>query len=240
MKDEKTARRSFIVWNASKRVQIINMTQDETLIKQAVARDNAQFLKIESREVKGRKRVFVEFECNCGVVADKCSWTLVNQGGAFCKVCTQTTGQRKRQEAKSTRVLADPDLPLFLSDKDDNIAVTLNTCIELQVAPCYLRPVLVQNHTVGTYVGTEVRWWDFGTCTYKTKFMRSPEYKDEALALYEQKVQDTTGRDLIVSRSVEEILSRQAWYEKNFRLMDKTVEYADSPVVLDPYFLGVW
>lgn len=217
------------------------MTQDRDVIQRAVIRDGAKLLSINDKQVLGCKRTYAEFTCSCGTTAEKVSWGLIHVGGAFCKSCTNANIARKRRDKKQAVQQVDPALELYLHSSDGDVRpVNLDSCIELQVGPCYLRPSISNVlHRSGRGHGMRmVQWWDRDAMKRQARTFKSPEQDSEAELCHQDAVR-TAPSTQIVSMSVQNLLLKQAHYQKHLKLRSSLSEFPETAVPLEPYFLGI-
>ncbi len=218
---------------------------NEDSVNSAVSRDGATFHEYIERQVLGRKRKFTSFECQCGNDAEKDAWAVLHKGGAYCGECTRANALQKRRKtlAKAPPVV-NIEQPLWILSDSAPYQLGLNDDIQLRLAPSSLNPILTKalKKVRSLKFTRQVDWWDIegNSCRQRSKIFDYPGQDEQAVALYSSKQSQYRGKEVIVTLKLKDVMVRQAWYQKHFRLHLVPEVYPEVPLPLEAYFMGAW
>ena len=214
-------------------------------ITDAIIRDGARFRSYEEKQILGKKRKFATFECHCGTRAEKAAWAIINKGGAYCDLCTQANALKKRRTTVSRLTKrTDVCVQIWLHDDEGAHEVSADASIDLRLAPSSFNPKITAPQLKPRCLSSsrDVTWWDAAgaECRQRSRRFLYPEEDELAIAWHAEKFEESAGAEVIITRSFRQIIEKQQWYQKHFRVHLQPVFYSETQLPLEAYFMGAW
>lgn len=239
---------------------------DQSILDEIIARDKCVVLE---RPDTLNYEAVIKFRCGgCDETHQKVLGSMFNKGGAFCRECTSKRKLQKRSQTiaqqygeSSTAVLLknmktqfDNSQQIFVKQSDGvRYPVNREDTVSLVLYPGRTTPVCkgpVSKSAKFSHIKYfDVSYWDFDApCTKSKSFRIAGESEEdmktaqEAAQLFrdEQLAVTEANKNRVYTVTIDQILEKQLWYQKYFRIELPVVQYEEQPVPIPPYIFGVW